>query len=143
MNKTPEQILEEVSTTNPNEIYLSEMQECEENKNEKKDYYGYPVSYHYKAWTLASEIKGRKLFRYTGSGVANEKNENGTSSCGCLTQVKYEDYDAYNLTVAEAIKLDDVIPEAKKNMILTKEQLYRFAQWQTWLDENIPNRYNG
>ena len=125
MDKTPEQILQEVSTTNPNDEYLEALDYLLKNTNKIVDLYGSEVSYHFKAWNIGSKkTKGWKLFKYVQEG------------CGCLTQVKYHRYPSGDSTIGKAIELDDKIPDIVEDMDLDPDQLYRFAQWQTWLDNN-------
>ena len=142
MNKTPEQILQEVSTTNPHDLYIKGVKFLEKNGALKCKSTGNLTNLTKEAWgiTKVRKIEGSQLFRYTGS----EKGDVGVDrSCGCLTQVKSGDYSSYYWQVTEAIREDNLIPATILNSdTLTERQLYRFAQWQTWLDENIPDRMN-
>ena len=143
MNQTPEQILEEVKTTNPNEACIKALNYLLKNREKIEEIEEEEVSYHFKAWNIAYNIEGSILFRFTGNGPNNRLNSKDSFGCGCLTQVKYYGMDSYNNIIRDAIILDTRIVEIYKNTQLTEEQIFAFAQWQTWLDINIPNREDG
>jgi hypothetical protein len=56
------------------------------------------------------------------------------STCGCLTQVKYEHKQAQTPALTAAIRADDRIPEAEK---ITVDDLPVFAEWQRRLDKEL------
>ena len=140
MDKTPEQILEEVETINPNDLYIKGIEYLIENKDKK--YTILQFSIFFKAWALGGGlIQGSQLFRYGGKGKNDNIAEENENRCGCLTQMKMDSNQSYNMSIYKALIQDHLIPfDMNSETMLTEEQLYRFAKWQTWLDQNIEDR---
>jgi len=63
-----------------------------------------------------------------------ESYQPGNSCCGCLTQVKYEDYRAFSGKLTQEIRADDRIPEPED---ITLEHLPIFAEWQRRVDVEL------
>lgn len=93
----------------------------------KKDKYDKAIAYLKKhpraikhAWTNTDRHKAGCLFGFTGDWTT-----------GCLTQVKYNKYDAPTPALTQAIRADDRIPRVAD---ITVKSLPVFAEWQRKLD---------
>lgn len=143
LNLTPQEILDQVNNTEPNDFYLDQIEKCIKHGD------------FFESWDnpLLNRQIGSFLFRRTGSGrkdlytkyeiyeiYENEYfDDDGNDYCGCHIQVKKElnlDSNSYTKNIKQAIILDDKIPNSEYS--IEEKDLIQFARWQTWLDTNIP-----